>query len=146
MYPSDVCTGPTFVPVRRLKVRRLYCPTFGASDVCGSDVCTGTCWSEISILIWNRRIAHEEQASSTLASISLVRLPGPSGPHTKFLFPAHLLWILVSASFSSCNKGSSKISSPFQSKFPGTQLYTHKTWYPIPAFSTKPPDTQPMQS
>ena len=62
---SDVCTSPTFVSVRRLyhpnvclsptfvSVRRLYqsdactsptfgSPTFVASDVCVSDVCTGT--------------------------------------------------------------------------------------------------------
>jgi len=53
LYQSDVCTGPTFVLVRRLYcptfvlVRLLYCPTFVSlmfvpSDVCGSDVCTGT--------------------------------------------------------------------------------------------------------
>ena len=59
LYLSDVCTSPTFVLVRRLYqsdvctgptfvlVRRLYCPTFVSlmfvpSDVCGSDVCTGT--------------------------------------------------------------------------------------------------------
>ena len=42
LYQSDVCIGPTFVLVRHLCVRRLYCPTFVASDVCGSDVCTGT--------------------------------------------------------------------------------------------------------
>ena len=54
MYPSDVCTGQTFVPVRRLSqsdvctsptfvpVRRLYCPTFLAPDVCTGTEITST--------------------------------------------------------------------------------------------------------
>ena len=100
MYPSDVCPGPTFVPVRRLY----------QSDVCKSDICTGPTFVPV------RRLCQ----SYVCTSPTFVPVRRLNCPEFYIIIITSFFYVYLLSSFSPPPSPYSSSSSSLSPFFPGS--------------------------